>query len=431
MTADGTALPRASLPRTWILVALAALLGGIGGYAASIAAIPPVACLVLPLLATLGLRAGPWTLAFAGVFAFHAIGTRDLFTAAHAFFPDEASAYLANLGLIAICAVLAVAWTWIPRLAGRWGVRTWGGVLIAFMLALAPPLGVFGVLHPVLAYGFVWSGGGWAAIAVLSAALCWFAAWMTHRRPEVQLAVIAGALILSPLAATEPLAVRGNDRFRTVNTAWTDTQLTVDQRIDRITKVGKVVRALEPLQVTWIIFPESTVREAPGAEYLLGLEVAKARRATVWLGASQGEGGELAIPLLRVFNPDGTRQSVYARQPMPISLWRPWAIGGARWLAPALVASPIGPAYLSMCYEDMVPGLFLLSAAREGRPSVVVSIANNSFLPSRDAVQAQAWRIESMARLFGLLLLRAVNLPRAGQAGTDLEREAGTPAPLP
>ncbi|MBI2770574.1 MAG: hypothetical protein HYX47_13190 [Burkholderiales bacterium] len=402
------------------VAAFGVVVGACSGVAASIAAIPPVACLALPLLAVLGLRSTPWAVPFVSVLSFHLAGTRDLFRAAHAFFPDPSAAWMANLGLAIICAVLAAIWTAAARATGRVGITPAIGIGLALVVTLLPPLGAFAVLHPVHAFGFVWPRGGWLAIVLLAGGIAWGAAGLARKNPWFPAGAVVALLAVVPFSATEPNAARGNDRFRSVITSWPDKQLSVEQRIDRITKVGRVVRALAPLNVNWIVFPESAVHPAPGGDYLLGLETGSgAPRPTVWVGMSEGPSGSVAAPVVRIYRPDGTVQDVRARQPMPLSLWRPWDSDAphARWSSPGLVQSPVGPAYLSFCYEDLVPGPFLFSAVLEGRPNIIVSVANNSFLPSSDAVQAQAWRIENMSRLFGLPLLRAVNLPAAtGQA---------------
>lgn len=398
----------------WPLATFGVVLGACAGIAASIGAIPPIACLALPLIAVLGLRSMSWGVPFAAVLSFHLAGTRDLFRAAHAFFPDPNAAWLANAGLAFICALLAAVWAAGPRVATRFGVAPAIGLGAVLFATLLPPLGAFAVLHPVHAFGFMWEGGGWVAILVLSCGLAWIAAWLARMNAWLPAGALLALLAASPFSATEPIPARGNDRYRSVNTAWPDQQLSTEQRIDRVTKVGRVVRALAPLNVSWIVFPESAVHSAPGTDYLLGLEVRSGLpRPAVWVGLSQAQSGRVADPTIRIYQPDGSEHEIRARQPMPLSLWRPWDSNAPRagWSSPAQVQSPVGAAYVSFCYEDLVPGPFLFSAALEGRPNIIVSVANNAFLPSQDAVQAQAWRIENMSRLFALPLLRAVNLP--------------------
>jgi len=188
--------------------------------------------------------------------------------------------------------------------------------------------------------------------------------------------------------------------------------LSASNRVDRITRVGRVTRELDKLGVTWIVFPESAIYPTPGLEYLLSLEVDQRRAATVWLGMAQGEPGSVSMPMLGILEAQGGIRLLPARQPVPLA---PGSWTAAAWTQPAQIPSPVGPAYVSICYEDLIPGLFLLSVAAEGRPSIVVSMANSAFLKP-DAVASQAWRIESLSRLFGLPLLRAVNLPPSPQA---------------
>jgi hypothetical protein len=369
----------------------------------------------VPLLAAgFGPRVAP---AFLAVAAFMLVGVRSLFAAAFTFFPSGHDAWVAVLQLLLASVLLAAIWAWAPRILGRGRWRTVAGICLAVLATALPPVGAIGGLgHPLVAYGFLWPGGGWAAVGGITLALAFFAHAMSRRAPAFQAGFIAMAVVGCFSWPATPTPSRGTEQYRAVNTQFPNSQLDIAARADRIGQAGRVVAALGQLGVSWILFPESTLRDLPAMDYLVDVEIARpARRhgVTVWLGANLESRGSSGTSSIVIVSPDGSRRRVDARQPMPFSLWRPWddRSPSSSWWRTGTVTSPIGPVYVSHCYEDMVPGLFLISALRDGRPSAVVSLANNSFLGDANAVAAQAWRIDGMARLFSLPLLRAVNLP--------------------
>jgi hypothetical protein len=110
--------------------------------------------------------------------------------------------------------------------------------------------------------------------------------------------------------------------------------------------------------------------------------------------------------LVAIGNAKGQFES---RQPAPGGTWRPWAPVSSNLGAldqPYLVINGLRTA-VSICYEDALlwPHWRMLF----DRPDVIVSVANNWFNSSLYDAQAQRQSIESVARLVGRPLLRAVN----------------------
>lgn len=400
-------------------VAASGALGATMGLGVSSAQVAPVAAALLPLLAvSFGPRA--FLAPFVGASAYFLVALRGLFDAAPVFFPTQQQALGGSAGLVVTCLLLALMWTLPRRWISRPSHAAWMAVLV-MILAVLPPLWITGgIAHPLLAYGFLWPGGGWVAIAVLLV-ITWSAAKVVFRmRTVLQCALLAGSLVAGAAVDGTPGDSRGNDVVRAASTNWPGRDATqVGVMSDRLTKIGDLLRAVGPLGVKWVVLPESTVpRWTPALGYVLENEVAREvrrQRVDVWIGiSSEGQNPQVAVA---AFSAEGGRRDYVARQPMPISLWRPWHESGyaTNWFAPGIVPSWLGPVYLSICYEDLMPGMFLWDMVRQGRPNAIVSVANSWYLPEATAL-AQARHIESMSRLFGLPLLRAVNRSRGKSA---------------
>lgn len=67
---------------------------------------------------------------------------------------------------------------------------------------------------------------------------------------------------------------------------------------------------------------------------------------------------------------------------------------------------------LSLCYEDVVMWLPLMSFAADPAPEVIVSMANVWWASmSPTVIDIQREHVEAWARIFDVPLMRAINLP--------------------
>lgn len=406
--------------RPWpaaLAIAVSALFGLLIGWLAWGQGRVPYAALLLPLLwVSFGHRT--FLIPLAGVAAYMVATLRDLFSGAAQFFPVAWQAAAAGAGLLCLCVVVAAVWA-LPRKFARSPGQVALASAIVMVALLLPPLWILAPGHPITAYGFVWEGGGWFAVVLLSAVLTGAAALMYTLGPVVQVGLLTlglAACAISSAAAEGEF--RGNEVARAQITRWPgQAALPLEDQVDRIGKIGGLARAVGQLGVRWIVLPEGVVGSwRDSLEAVTELELAEGARMSgveIWVGIDHPRAdGSWGVDL-EVFRPDGARERLSARQPMPLSLWRPWSVNSyaADWFKGAVVRSPLGPAYVSFCYEDGLPGFFLWEMARAGRPNLVVSVANNWFFTRQDTAAGQARHIEGMARLFGLNLLRAVNRP--------------------
>jgi len=133
---------------------------------------------------------------------------------------------------------------------------------------------------------------------------------------------------------------------------------------------------------------------------------AKTFGSVVFVGTDIFEGVKFRDSLLVL---GATERHIASRQPIPIGLWRPWARESAiaDWTKSGVVQLAGHEIAFSFCYEDLL--IWPMMASMWNRPSVIISVANNWFGKGLSEPDIQRQSIESMARLFGVSLLRAVN----------------------
>ncbi|TWO71494.1 hypothetical protein FN976_11310 [Caenimonas sedimenti] len=291
-------------------------------------------------------------------------------------------------------------------------------LLAGWAVTLAPPAALILPGHPVIVAGFIAPGAGWwgvAASALVPAALAVGAMHfgLTHRTrvTAVLIAVVALAGVGLTVAPRAPLAVGIQGQM----TEWGAPQSDMDGVLARIQAMGQ---APAQQSIDTVVWPESVIgRYEPVLFPVLEIELLQpARRA----GQVQLVGMDIPVPgrgLLNAaiaFYPDGNSTTAVARQPAPVSLWRPWereATFIADWSARNVL--PLGPdrrAAVIFCYEEYMPVLYLLNELRD-HPTHYVALANT--WAARRSEQAAIQRLHSMgmASLFGRPYVRAENRP--------------------
>ena len=173
----------------------------------------------------------------------------------------------------------------------------------------------------------------------------------------------------------------------------------------------------EPAAAT-VVWPESIIgRYDPAMYQVLDLEVLRPSRRA---GRTQIIGMDIPLPGNRELNsavafyPDGTTATATARQPAPLSLWRPWRTTDtfvANWAAHNVLQLGQGDrAAVIFCYEEYMPVLYLLNEALD-HPTVYLAMTNTWAAKEAGAAAIQTWHSLGMARLFGRPYLKAENRP--------------------
>src|SRR5574338_488745 len=367
--------------------------------------------------------------------AYFLAGARDVLPAVTRFFPGEPGALgivLWGLHAALLAAPWMILWPRSVASARMVALRT----ASAIVALTVPPLGCLGWLSPLLAAGVLYPGLGWTGV-VCAVALFGVSAVMGHAvRNDRIISVRRWMVVMAGLLA---IGIVANIGYRPPQPPpdWLalDTHLgpfPADRHagFDRQQQlIGIAVEAITS-GAKVIIFPEEvagTWRTAVAYWWRPLAEFAARHGATVLVGADVPISPGLVEEAAPRFTDSlvllgATQGFVNARQPIPVGLWRPWSNTTA-------VADLTGSGVIevrglrvavSLCYEDLLAWTVLLSFARMPPPQVLVSAANNWFHDGGDALWIQRRSIELWARLFGVPLLRAVNLPSHNTATVSL-----------
>ena len=106
---------------------------------------------------------------------------------------------------------------------------------------------------------------------------------------------------------------------------------------------------------------------------------------------------------------EGTRILYGERMPVPVSMWRPWASGGA---SAQFLGNPTGrfagrSIAPLICYEQLIVWPILQSILL--RPDVIVAIGNGWWTGNTNIVSIQKENARAWTSLFGLPLVIAFN----------------------
>lgn len=384
-------------------------LGAALGVAAWAEARSPLPALLLPLLVSAAPSRGQAFCLAAGYAAGlmrHAVG----FVAA--WFDDRWVVGFAAVAayVLATGSVWACGWSGSPRLRNRVVA-----ISLAWWLALLASVVAPG--HPLIAAGFAAPGTGWLGVALASFVPALALALGAGVRPALRRVLLV--LVLATFAVAGALQVPAvpSSPFASIaaqSTAWGP--LThPDAALQRLQRMGRTSRASPARLLVW---PESILgRYEPALAPVLDIELLRPARAagrTEVIGMDLPMAGKRLRNAAVAFYPDGRRAVAIARQPAPVSLWKPWRQSDtfvADWRASNVLELGDGErAALIFCYEEYVPLLYLLNEAWDA-PTVYIALANTWAAREPEAAAIQSWHSLGMARLFGRPYLKAENRP--------------------
>lgn len=273
--------------------------------------------------------------------------------------------------------------------------------LAAWMLMSVPPFGIVGWASPITAAGVLLPSWGWAGLAATAAGL----SAMTTRAWPLAGAAIGVALALSAFTWTEPEPPEG----------WVGIDTTFDNQVagehadyaQHMTTIALVRRTVENGAST-VVLPESALgiwtltTERLWVRNLADLDVVVAGGAIV---INESGYDNVMIELTG----EGASILYTERMPVPVSMWRPFALGGAsaqffgnptRRLAGTSIAPLI-------CYEQLIVWPIIQSMLLG--PDVIVATGNGWWTGDTNIVAIQKASARAWASLFGLSLVIAFN----------------------
>jgi hypothetical protein len=402
----------ARLPGWVIHAGTGAAAGAVLGWAAWGEGRVPVLALALPLLVAFSRSRLE---AFFVGFGYAAAVLRFALSFIASWFDDNMAVGAAAVA--AYAAVTGMLWACGWSRSSRLGMKG-AAISAAWLLALAGCIGAPG--HPLVATGFVLPGAGWAGV-MLALAMPGLVLVAAHILPSRRLrrgafGTLVACLALAGVAAFQPAPAGALRGVHAERTAWGALR-GQDAALLRIQWMGA---ARQEEGATTTVWPESIIgRYEPAMYQVLDIELLRdSRRA----GRTQIIGMDLPLPGNRMLNaavafyPDGRTATAVARQPAPLSLWKPWRSADtfvADWSANNILNLGQGDrAALIFCYEEYLPLLYLLNEARDA-PTLYLALANTWAAQSSGAAAIQTWHSLGMARLFGRPYLKAENRPAA------------------
>lgn len=291
-------------------------------------------------------------------------------------------------------------------------------IAAAWLLALVLNIGVPG--HPLIAIGYVLPGWGWAGVAV-AIAFPGVALVLSHllrgqRSRRAAGGALIATLLLAEIALYQPPPNGLARGIQAERTHWG----MLKGEDDALTRMQRMGAAKKDQLAAAVVWPESIVgRYDPAMYQVLDLEVLReSRRAgrTQIIGMDIPMQGNQLLNAAVAFYPDGRTATAVARQPAPLSLWRPWRSTNtfvADWTAHNILNMGQGDrAAVIFCYEEYMPVLYLLNEALDA-PTIYLAVTNTWAAQAPGAAAIQTWHSLGMARLFGRPYVKAENRPAA------------------
>nr|WP_244427793.1 conjugal transfer protein TraB [Allorhizobium ampelinum] len=273
---------------------------------------------------------------------------------------------------------------------------------VAAVMMSVPPFGITGWASPITAAGVLFPGWGWYGLTAMAVGLV----IMTTKYWPTAALVLGGFYAWSATSWTAPTVP---DRLAGINTQFKFT--TAGQYADYAQHLETIamVRQAVGQGASVVVLPESA----------FGLW--SHTTESLW----QGELTGLDVRIIggaAVVDPTGydntmieltpkTSQILYSqRMPVPVSMWQPWATGGAdaQFFGNPYVIIEGKRAAPLICYELLLVWPVLQSMMYE--PDMIVAVGNGWWTGGSNIVSILKASGEAWASLFGLPLVMAFNM---------------------
>lgn len=273
--------------------------------------------------------------------------------------------------------------------------------LAAWALMSVPPSGIVGWASPITATGVLLPGWGWAGLVATAIGL----SAMTTRAWRLAGVAMSVAFTLSAITWTNPEPPEG----------WVGIDTTFDYQVagdhadySQHMVTIELVRRAAMDGATTIVLPESALGIwTPSTERLWARNIADLDIVVAGGAIVVNHSGYDNV-MIKVTG-RGARILYRERMPVPVSMWRPWASGGA---SAQFFGSPTGRfAGTSIapliCYEQLIVWPIMQSMLFE--PDVIMATGNGWWTGDTNIVPIQKASAKAWASLFGLPLVIAFN----------------------
>ena len=252
-------------------------------------------------------------------------------------------------------------------------------------------------------------------ILLVGAAILIGMAVASKTNPRIATLLTIGILV-GQLGTANNMSTSGIHQWVAHETQWGEyPPVGTQQSFDRWAKIASTAEESFKEGATVAVFPEQIVGTwSDSAEIFLRSYLTKHLESgkILIVGTGIHEHG-VSLNAAAIFSKDDT-SFFYARQTVPISMWRPWASQHypADWMAPATVTIDGKRVAVSICYEDFLFGLGLMAFMHDS-PQMVLSMANAWWAEKSNQIEVQRLHINTLARIFGVPIVRTINKPEA------------------
>lgn len=345
----------------------------------------------------------------AAVLAYYLTGSRSLPDSSGAFFENEHSYLLGIIMWLAAGVLNTAPW------AGLW-TRTAGPLQLAARIAILlivlmiPPFGLIAWLHPLLGAASNFPGTRWFGIAAGFLAIL-LVSILARQSLKWSALIATCILVAQPFI---PANTKSFEEWTGIDTQWgRPPEQATKSEYKRLTQIASAAEKAFKNGSRVAILPEQIagVWNRSSEAYLTARlkDYLQEGRILIVGGSINISGRHLNTAF--ILSKDNV-DHYYARQSVPVSMWRPWAQNSyaPNWLASGIKIIDGKKVLMSMCYEDFLFGLGLLPFIKD-QPNIIISMANAWWAGNSNEVQVQRLHITSLGRIFGVPVIRSVNLP--------------------
>jgi len=278
-----------------------------------------------------------------------------------------------------------------------------------FVLAALPPLGIIGWGSPLLSAGVLFPGTAWLGLAGTLALL-----GFVSRSPWRAAAVAAIVAVVANCLYIPPRLPAGWQAF---NTQFEGAGEADPDFLSEFSSAEAIQRTIKQSNAQVLLFPEHVVTrwtEATEAFWQESLDDLARRHATLIVGAGLPKTHPQLAHASSYYNALIVRTErehtvYYQRIPVPIAMWKPFSPNGVplNLLGPGTIPVRNERAAVLICYEQLLVWPFLSSAFEH--PTILITVANDYWAKSTPIPKIQNVSASSLARVFGIPVLSAVN----------------------
>ena len=272
---------------------------------------------------------------------------------------------------------------------------------LAWILMSVPPFGIIGWANPITAAGVLFPGLGWFGLIVMAHTL---SAMTTRAWPIVAL-VIGAVFAWSSSNWSEPRPPEGWIGIDThFNYASFGQHADYAQHLATLALVQDATKA----GAKSIALPESAFGIWTPTTELLWVHALQDLDVTVNGGAILISAEGYDNVMIEVSG-KGARVLYRERMPVPVSMWQPWASGGATSQVFGKPAGRFAGTLIAplICYEQLLVWPILQSMIY--KPRVIVATGNGWWTGDTNIVAIQKAAARAWASLFGVPLVIAFN----------------------